>query len=359
MPTRIIAGVYRSDAGLNETGAFTAGNTFSSDLITQIVIDLGADDTIFDGDTVNETPNDGTQTFDDGAGAGAFAYDFTVELIGSDGVTYQMVVFDYDINNDGNFGNGDIGGEDAGENSYFMAFNGAIPPAGITLTTTATFTDTSTSLPIENVTICFASGTLINTPTGAVPIENLTEGALVLTEDCGAQPIRWIGSKKLDAIDLAQSPKLKPVVIRADALGPGYPRQDLVVSPQHRILLSSAIAKRMFGAKDVLVPAKKLTGVDGIDVRHDNPEGVEYFHMLFDNHQIVEANGAKAESLFTGPEALKAVSPEAREEITELFPEICKPDFKAEAARLILQKGRQTMKLLERHQKNQKSLFAA
>lgn len=358
MATQSVAGVFRSDTGFGDLSAFQAGNSFSSDLITKIQVEIGADDTVFAGDSIqNEAPNDPTQTYDDGAGPGAFAYDLTVEVTGSNGVTYQMVIFDYDVNNDGNFGGGDVGQEDVDENNYFMAFTGAIPPPGITLTTTSNITDNSASIPVASLVLCFASGTLIETPTGATPIDDLNVGALVLTEDCGAQPIRWVGSRKLDSIDLELRPQLKPILIRAGALGPGYPRQDLVVSRQHRILVRSAIAQRIFGVDEVLVPANKLTEIDGVDIKQDNPEGIEYFHLLFDRHQIICANGAKTESLFTGPEALRAVSPEAREEIETLFPEICEPDFQPDAARFIPEKGRQMRKLAQRHQQNQKSLY--
>lgn len=165
--------------------------------------------------------------------------------------------------------------------------------------------------------VCFTRGTLIDTPDGPRQVEDLRIGDLVLTLDRGAQPIRWIGSRKLD-IELACIPRLRPVRIRADALGAGVPKADLLVSPQHRVLLRSRIAARMFGAAEVLAAAKSLLGLDGIEVADDLPE-VEYFHFTFDQHEIVFANGAEAESLFPGPEALKAVSPAARRELAEIF----------------------------------------
>ena len=79
--------------------------------------------------------------------------------------------------------------------------------------------------------------------------------------------------------------------------------------------------------------------------------------MLFDSHQVVYANGTPSESLFTGPEALRSLSPEAREEITTLFPEICAPDFAPSAAREI-PCGKRQKKLLERHFKSDKQLLS-
>ncbi|WP_108502440.1 Hint domain-containing protein [Paracoccus indicus] len=204
--------------------------------------------------------------------------------------------------------------------------------------------------------VCFARGSLIDTPSGQVAIEDLQAGDPVRTMDRGFQALRWIGSRKLDAIDLQQHPKLRPVRIRAGALGQGLPVADLVVSPQHRILVRSSIAERMFGTQEVLIPANKLLILDGIDVDED-ATSVEYFHMLFDQHEIVFANGSAAESLFTGTEAMRSLSDEAKREVFTLFPELENPEFVAAPARLIPQKGRVMKKLAERHQQNRAPLF--
>ena len=102
----------------------------------------------------------------------------------------------------------------------------------------------------------------------------LAEGDLVRTLDHGLQPVRWVGARRLSAAELAAAEKLRPIRIRAGALGPGTPRADLLVSPQHRVLVRSRIAQRMFGTDEVLVAAKQLLQIDGID--NDNrPQGVE------------------------------------------------------------------------------------
>lgn len=207
---------------------------------------------------------------------------------------------------------------------------------------------------IENI-VCFTSGTLIKTLSGEVPVEMLQAGDHVLTMDAGYQPIRWIGSRQLRSGDLVANPKLRPVRIRAGALGNGQPESDLTVSRQHRVLVSSVIVERMFGVRDVLIPAIKLTELDGIEIVEE-PQDIEYWHMLFDSHQVIWSNGAPTESLFTGPEALKAVSPEAREEIIALFPEITHPDFHAVSARLIPDTGKMMKQLVARHCKNNRPL---
>ncbi|MDP0927580.1 Hint domain-containing protein [Paracoccus onubensis] len=175
-------------------------------------------------------------------------------------------------------------------------------------------------------------------------------GDLIATMDDGYQPIRWIGHTTRDAIDLARNPKLKPIRIAAGALGNGLPERDLTVSRQHRVLIRSKIAQRMFGAEEILIPAIRLVGLDGIEIIGDCEE-VTYFHILFDKHQVIFSEDAPTESLFTGPIALQSVSPEARKEIETLFPEITEPDFVARSARPIPEKGAQIKQLVARHKK--------
>lgn len=204
---------------------------------------------------------------------------------------------------------------------------------------------------------CLARGTLIETPRGPVPIEALAVGDLVMTRDRGAQPLRWIGAKTLGASTLMLHENLRPIRIAAGALGAGTPAADLVVSPQHRMLVRSKIAQRMFGAAEVLVAAKQLLELDGVEIARDLSE-VEYFHILFDRHEVVIANGAETESLYTGAEALKSVGPAAVEEIFAIFPELRDADEPAEAARMLVP-GRMGRKLAERHQRKRLELVSA
>ena len=198
---------------------------------------------------------------------------------------------------------------------------------------------------------CFAEGTLIETSTGLRRIEELRAGDTVAVLDGGVCPIRWIGARHLDAIDLALTPKLRPICIRAGALGQLVPDRDLVVSPQHRILVRSRIAQRMFGAPEVLVPAIKLLALPNVDVLAD-VQHVTYFHMLFDDHQIVRSNNALTESLFTGRTALAGLSKAARQEILQLFPQICATGYRPHPARPIAPRPQAARRLVERHAAN-------
>lgn len=178
------------------------------------------------------------------------------------------------------------------------------------------FKPTIHDLPIT----CFASGTRLATPVGDRLVEDIRAGDLVMTRDNGPQPVRWIGRRQLSAPEIAANPALAPVRITAGALGNGLPRQDLLVSQQHRILVCSTIAARMFGSQELLIAAKHLTEVDGIDIVWD-VDGVTYVHLMFAAHEIVLSNGAPSESFYPGHQALLALG-DAAQEILTLFPHL-------------------------------------
>lgn len=205
--------------------------------------------------------------------------------------------------------------------------------------------------------VCFTRGTLIKTILGEVPVEQIALGDLVLTMDNGYQPVRWIGARQLTAAELADAPHLRPIRIRAGALGAGYPETDLTVSPQHRILLRSKVAQRMFGTSEVLVAAKQLSAVSGVDMCND-AQGVEYWHFLMDRHEIVFANGAPTESLLPGPQTLKTLPTAAVDEIYAIFPILRHVDpADLYTARMVPQ-GRLARKLAQRVAMNRQDLFA-
>ncbi|WP_299659043.1 Hint domain-containing protein [uncultured Ruegeria sp.] len=220
-------------------------------------------------------------------------------------------------------------------------------PSGITVTYTAF--ENGSGMP------CFTRDTMITGQDGPTLIQSLRTGDLIPTLGQGLHPIRWIGRRAFIRAELEANRRLWPIRILAGALGGGLPHRDLLVSRQHRMLVQSKIAKRMFGANEVLIPAIKLTALPGIYV-DEGVGSVEYFHLLFDSHQVIFAENAPTESLYTGPEALKALSVAARREIVEIFPELAELNYRADPARFI-PRGRLQAQLISRHLKNNKPLL--
>ena len=187
---------------------------------------------------------------------------------------------------------------------------------------------------IEKVVTCFTPGTLIATARGPEAVERLVPGDLIMTRDHGLQPLRWVGRRDLSLADLIAGPKLQPVRIAAGALGAGLPLRDMLVSPQHRMLMTGARAEMLFGEDEVLVAALHLTALPGVE--QVLTRGVTYLHLMFDNHEVIEADGAWSESFQPAARSLRDLGDEQRAEIVALFPDLAGGPVSVPAARLTL-----------------------
>ncbi|MBU2992049.1 Hint domain-containing protein [Octadecabacter sp. 1_MG-2023] len=190
---------------------------------------------------------------------------------------------------------------------------------------------------IESI-ICFTAGTVIATPHGERAVETLREGDKVFTRDNGIQELRWAGRRDLGQVDLAISPDLQPVMVRAGSLGDGLPERDLMLSPNHRLLMTGQQEALYFEETEVLSAAKHLIGMPGIERVH--AAEVSYLHLLFDRHEVILSNGAWSESFQPSDHSLNGVEDSQRHEIFALFPELDRSGAPVEwaAARKVLKK---------------------
>ncbi|MCX7286713.1 MAG: Hint domain-containing protein [Rhodobacterales bacterium] len=169
-----------------------------------------------------------------------------------------------------------------------------------------------------NAIFCFTHGTLIDTPDGARLIEELRPGDLVTTLDNGSQTLRWIGTRSVSAAEMQARPDLCPIRFEIGALGNQRP---LLVSPQHRILLSDWRAQVYFGEDQVLVAAKAME--NDTTIRAMIPRGgVVYCHLLFDRHEVIVSEGTLSESFHPGEAGLGSLDAAQRAEIAALFPHL-------------------------------------
>ncbi|MEP5730148.1 MAG: Hint domain-containing protein [Sulfitobacter sp.] len=248
---------------------------------------------------------------------------------------------------------------DFGDDDIAANFDGAAPIASIEVTGSS---QTGYDFIVINAhdasytPTCFTSGTLIETATGPTRIEHIKVGDMVLTLDNGYQPVRWIGSKHIPEHILKKDEKLRPVAFAPGSLGHGLPERWLRVSRQHRMLVSSKIAKRMFGREHVLIAAFRLLEQPGVSV--ETPSGdIEYLHLLFDRHEVVLADGIPSESLHLGQEAMRTLPTDACREIFEIFPTLANIKRETNSNYLVPEPKRQR-KFVERHIANQKPIFS-
>lgn len=159
---------------------------------------------------------------------------------------------------------------------------------------------------------CYATGSLIATPAGAIPVEQLTAGDCVLGQDDRLHRVRWVwsGQQPLDGVAGDQ----KPVLIRADALGEGLPKQDLIVSGQHRIVVGGSGQLEDIFDTPMMVPAKALVEHRGVRFM-TGKRSIMWHHFLCDAHSVVFANGLASESLLLGPTLLHGMN---RAQLAEL-----------------------------------------
>ncbi len=287
-------------------------------------------------------------TYDGTAYAAGLRVESEYELLVEDSEGNQYTIVAFNINEPGAANTfGTVEG---------LAFVGDVPPLDETLTVIESYEGPNDRYASFTSPPCFTTGVLISTPAGKRPVETLKVGDLCNTLDDGAQPIRWVGKRHFTQAELAANPKLLPVRITAGALGNGMPERDLVVSRQHRILVSSKIAARLFGIADVLIPAIKLTQLLGIFV-DDSVSEVTYFHILLDTHSVIWSENAPTESLFTGPEALKSLSEEGQDEVLAIFPELLEGSYTPEPARHMPTQARAVKQLVSRHKKNKQPVL--
>ena len=249
----------------------------------------------------------GGDTIDGGAGTDETDYD-VIDLRGSlsPGGGYRIVNVTEDIDP----------GDDTDGDSPNDGIDGTIVFTDASGTETGRLDFTN----IEEIIPCFTPGTLIATPKGERRVEDLVVGDRVITRDNGIQEIRWVGTREMTGQELAHKAHLLPVLIRQGALGNNLPERDMLVSPNHRVLVANDKTALYFEEREVLVAAKHLTGLEGVDIVETS--GTTYIHVMFDQHEVILSDGTWTESFQPGDMSLAGVGNAQRNEILELFPEL-------------------------------------
>ncbi|OUS35730.1 hypothetical protein A9Q94_11790 [Rhodobacterales bacterium 56_14_T64] len=205
--------------------------------------------------------------------------------------------------------------------TYFVPTDGTIPSDDTLAEDIDLQGDESGNvIDIDPVVPCFTQGSLIATKKGCIPVELIRTGDMVCTRDNGFQEVRWVGQRPISSAYLQAFAKLRPIVIRKGSLGSNIPQTDLVVSPNHRLLLENYSGQLYFGEPEVLVAAKHLLQRPG--VHRMNASDTNYVHILFDQHELVWTDGAWTESFAPSCQALKGFQQKQRDELFLLFPEL-------------------------------------
>lgn len=200
-----------------------------------------------------------------------------------------------------------------------VMFQGDLPPRGQDLRIVRVQVDPKAGLERKGGMICFTPGTRLATATGPRQVEDLHPGDLVQTRDEGLLPVIWTGRRRISGARLFATPGLRPVRIRGGAFGIGRPDGDLIVSPQHRMLVRGAAVVDAFNTPEALIAAEDM--VNGGSVAVDlTPGDVTYIHFLLERHAIVTANGLETESFHPASAALEDLAAADRTALSVALP---------------------------------------
>lgn len=231
-----------------------------------------------------------------------------------DGVTYPAgshVVLNYVLTDNGGFEGYSItiGSGNSGNNTTtaFVTTEPMVPGQQYVFTSEGNIGNNN---PVDYTEFaCFTVGAQIKTPHGLQRIERLRPGDLVMTRDHGAQPLRWIGMRKLPAVG-----PVSPICFDKGVMG-AHRRH--LVSPQHRMMLRGPQAELLTGEPEVFVPAHQL--VNGRTITRQVGGVVTYVHLALDRHEVLTVDGLLSESLFVKDTGLMAASGDEQAEIQQLF----------------------------------------
>ena len=161
------------------------------------------------------------------------------------------------------------------------------------------------------ICLSFGRGTMIAMADGLQrAIETLKPGERVLTRDHGPQQLRWVGHARMKAAGA-----FAPVVISAGVLGNAG---DLIVGQHHRIFLYQRKKIAGLATSELLIQARHF--VDGERAYLRATGYIDYFSLIFDQHEIIYAEGVPVESLMVSDATVQRLPEEIGEDLRRQFP---------------------------------------
>lgn len=127
--------------------------------------------------------------------------------------------------------------------------------------------------------VCFGAGSMVFTPSGEIPIQNLTQGDHVYDENLNIQTVEFIAkrtvfpSKNLNKYSV-------PILIKQGQCGKNVPHTDTIVSSAHLIKHDGQ-----------MVPASSM----GSELEYNTP--ITYYNVKVTNYSTMIVNGMVSETL--------------------------------------------------------------
>ncbi|TNF23171.1 MAG: Hint domain-containing protein [Rhodobacteraceae bacterium] len=235
---------------------YTSYAVYSSSDGSNVILPTKTPGTILDGDNDNEFETGDSGGLDPETGASQLTYVGTLDTVGG---TYYPVFRDTDLNN-----------------YWVFAYDNGELPFVI---------DLRDIFPHNTFLFCFAAGTRIATGSGERAVEDLRIGDPVMTAEDRIAPVKWIGRQTL--FPQFAGERTAPVRISAGALGGGLPHSDLTVTADHGMVIDGLVINA-----SALVNGESIVFVP----RADLANAVTYYHVETEDHDVILANGAPAET---------------------------------------------------------------
>jgi len=174
----------------------------------------------------------------------------------------------------------------------------------------------------EGAFSAIARGSIIATEEGPIAVEDLLPGTRVLTRDNGAQSLLWAGSMTLVSNTQNQSDRMAKLSrVTVDSFGLGRPMPDLLLGPSARLLRRDPAITSAIGVTAALAPITAF--IDGDTVLEITPATpVQVYHLAFEQHQIIFANGLEIESYHPGSRNDLNLTGQMRALFLAMFPHI-------------------------------------
>lgn len=174
----------------------------------------------------------------------------------------------------------------------------------------------------EDAFAAFVRGTLLASPNHPIAIEDLEPGDVINTRDAGPLPVQWVGKITLVPNVDRQRPDMSRLTrVSADSFGLGRPMPDLMLGAAAHLLQSGPSIRALTNQSHALVSARSLVDWENL-IEVTPPTPVTLYHLAFDRHAVIWANGLEVESCHPGHAFRKGLTGMQRGLYLSLFPQI-------------------------------------
>lgn len=172
----------------------------------------------------------------------------------------------------------------------------------------------------EDAFSAFGRGTLLQSPTGTIAVEDLQPGDILRTSRGREARVMWIGSGTFRP-DPVWDRQISLARISPDTFGPARPDGYLTLGTGARILHTPPHLFGQASQYGMLTPVRQF--IDMIHVIEVTPPTpVTLFHIVLDRHATVRAGGLECESFHPGTDVMRQLSHADRDQFMSLFQHI-------------------------------------